>query len=58
MERSLDDGRCRDEIVREAVVKAALELEEVLDGLEEGDVALREGLERLLVVGAAHRAAG
>ena len=47
---SLDDGGGGDEIVGKAVVEATLDLEEVLGRLEEGHVALREGLEGLLAV--------
>lgn len=50
-ERRLDDGRRGHEIVRKAVIQSALDLEEVLRGLEKVDVALRERLERLLVCG-------
>jgi hypothetical protein len=40
VECSLDDGDGGDEIVGKAVVEAALELEDVLDLLEELDIAL------------------
>ena len=49
-ERRLDDGGRRYEVVRKAVVQSALDLEKVLCGLEEVDVALRERLEGLLVM--------
>ena len=45
-----DDGGGRDKVVGETVVEAALDLEEILSRLEEVDVALREGLKRLLAV--------
>ena len=46
----LDDRGCGNKVVGEAVVETALDLEQVLGRLEEVDVALREGLERLLAV--------
>lgn len=49
-ERRLDDGGRGHEVVREAVVQPALDLEEVLRRLEKVHVALRERLERLLVM--------
>lgn len=52
-ECGLDDGGRGYEIVGKTVVKPALHLKEVLGLLEESDVALGEGLESLLVVGAA-----
>lgn len=42
--------------MRETVVQATLHLEQVLGLLEERDVALGEGLERLLMCGIAGRA--
>lgn len=53
---SLDDSRCGHEIMRKAVVEAALNLKEILSRLEEVDVTLGEGLERLLSVCAGGRA--
>ena len=47
---SFDDSGGGNEVVGEAVVEAALDLEEVLRGLEELHVALGEGLERLRAV--------
>lgn len=52
----LDDRGGGDEIVREAVVEAALDFEKVLGRLEEVDVTLVERLERLLSVCAGRRA--
>lgn len=55
-ERSLDDGRRRDQIVGEAVVEATLDFEQVLGLLEELYVALGEGFESFLVRGGGGRA--
>lgn len=49
-ERGLADRGGRDEIMSEAVVQTALDLEQVLGIVEEIDVALGERLERLLLV--------
>jgi hypothetical protein len=56
-EGCLNDRGCRHEIVGEAVVEPALDLEQVLGGAEEGDVALGELFEGLLAV-CARRVAG
>lgn len=49
-ERGLADRGGRDEIMSEAVVQTPLDLEQVLGIVEEIDIALGEGLERLLLV--------
>jgi hypothetical protein len=41
-ERGLDNGGCRHEVMRKAVIQSALDLKEVFCRLEEVDVALRE----------------
>ena len=46
----LDDGGGGDEVVGETVIETTLNLKEILGGVEEVDVALRERLERLLAV--------
>jgi len=48
-EGRLHDGRRRNQIVGEAVVQTALDLEQILGLLEELNVALGEGFEGLLV---------
>lgn len=48
-ESSLNDGRRRNQVVGEAIVQTALELEQILGLLEELDVTLGEGLKSLLV---------
>lgn len=47
----LNDGRCRDQIVGEAVVKTTLDFKQVLGLLEELNVALGKCFESLLVGG-------
>jgi hypothetical protein len=49
-EGSLANRRGGDQVMREAVVETALDFEQILRVLEEGDIALREGLEGLLAV--------
>lgn len=49
---SLDDRGGRDEVMSEAIVETALNLEQVLGGLEKLNVTLVEGLEGLLCVSA------
>lgn len=46
---SLNNRRCRDQIVRETVVQTTLYLKQILSLLEELDVALGEGFESFLV---------
>ena len=55
-ERSLNDGRRRDQIVGEAVVETTLDFKQVLSPLEEMHVALGEGFKSLLVGGGGGRA--
>jgi hypothetical protein len=52
----LDDGNRWNKIMSESVVESTLELKDVLDALEEFEIAFGEGLEGLLAVSAVGRA--